>query len=205
MFLLSDVQSVLSENIHPVYKRLIFLDGVFFSKSDLTNALQQYQSLRDPVLQKLCDQRILIKLEIFARKNSSDMIDYLDGYMKMMPTVAHDESSIQEAMQFAGVLAHYDVLIEQYRHSLIAGYRSMRIADTSSAKYVLSRSDIKLKSYLFSFKFAEFINANKFYSDTFIIDPDALCTANQSMISHTSNIRTSAFLIEISFTRQIAI
>lgn len=189
LFLLIDAQSVLSNCEHPIYKRLLLLDGFVFSKSQLTHAVQQYPSFRDHVLEKLCDERIFLKYEVFAKQTSNGGIEYLDGFIKASPVVTGIRSSIEEVLDFGNLLAQYDLSIEEYIRSFTAKKELIQNSDGDFVQHVLTRSDILLKSYLFSPKLIAFMDNNKFYRERFMISQNAVCKISQPTMPTTSNIR----------------
>ena len=161
-----DDQAVLADWKHPVFKRIILLEGFVFSKSQFTHALQQYSSIRDQIITILCDQGVFIKIDVFAKKNSSENVDYLEGFVKIAPMISNNGSGIEQIIHFGKMLAQHDVTIEEYVQSFIDKDRLIRNPDGSYVKHVLTRSDIKLKSFLFSTKLVEFIQNNDLYSPT---------------------------------------
>ena len=69
--------AILADQNHPIYKRIILLDGFIFSKSDFTHALQRYSSLRDHVIEKLCHEGIYLKEPLFAKKIQMELSNIL--------------------------------------------------------------------------------------------------------------------------------
>ena len=188
--------ATLANGTHPVYKRIILLNGLVFSKSDFTHAAQQYSSLRDDVIAKLCEQGIFIKQDVFAKKMSTGTIEYLEGYIKHVPSVNDNAfSTIEESVSFGGLLAHYDITVEQYLKSFTKKRQTTRKQDGTTDKYALTRADIKLKSYLFSANFADFINKSQFYSERFVISDDAICLNHVPIVPTTSNTGSSPFFL----------
>lgn len=174
---------------HPVYKQLILLEGFFFNKSQFTHVLQQHASIRDQIVTKLCDDGIFIRHDIFAKKTSNERIHYLEGFVKVAPVMGGNPSNIEQTILFCEVLAQYDVMIEEYLQSFTEKHRSMRHSDETAPKYILNRSDIKLKSFLFSKKFSEFLQKNYFYAQRYTISSDAICNIDSPITPTTSNIR----------------
>lgn len=103
---------ILADRNHPIYKRLILLNGFVFSKSDLAHALQQYSLIRDYAIDKLCDEGIFSKEPIFAKTNSNGIVEHLEGFIKCSPTNNND--SIEDNIRFANMLATYNITLEDY-------------------------------------------------------------------------------------------
>lgn len=184
-----DEQILIANSKHPAFKRLILLDGFVFSRSQFTHALQQYSSARDKIIEILCHQGIFLKKDVFAKKTSNDSIDYLEGFVKFAPSISDSGSGIEQLVEFGKVLAQYDITIEEYIQSFVSQDRLISNPDGSFVKYVLTRSDIKLKSFLFSVNFVEFLHRNQFYSQRFAISTDAICIADPPITPTTSNTR----------------
>lgn len=168
-----------------------------FSKSQLTHAVQQYPSIRDPVIEKLCNERIFIKYEVFAKQTSNGSIEYLDGYIKASPVVTSIRSSIEEVLDFGNLLAQYNLSVEEYIRSFTGKKELIQNSDGDFVKHVLTRADIFLKSYLFSPKLIEFMDNNKFYHERFTISEDAVCKISQPTMPTTSNIRMFCFFLSV--------
>ena len=185
-----DVENILVNYKHPIYKRLILLHGVVFSKTDLTHAAQQFSNLRDRAIEKLVEQKLFIKDEMFAKRNSSGNVEYLDGYIKRSPVDSNDMSSnIEECIDFANVLALYEITTEEYIDSFNSQQPFLQDHEGGFTKYVFNRSHIKLTSYLFSSKFVDFINSNNYFCERYTIDSNAICFEKPSVAPTTSNTR----------------
>jgi hypothetical protein len=90
-------------------------------------------------------------------------------------------------VKFGSLLATYDITIEEYIGSFDNKQLFMKNSEFGAVKSVLSRSDIKLTSYLFSSKFVGFIDKDNYFSERFAIDDNAICSNALSMIATTSN------------------
>ena len=193
IILFVDDQAVLINSRHSMYKRLILLDGFVFSKSQMTHALQHYSSIRDEAIERLCHQGFFLRKKVFAKKTFNDNVEYLEGYIKVVPPGNDVGSDIEEMIQFATMLSQYDISIEEYIQSFFGKNRSIHNSDGRFTKHQLTRSDIKLKSFLFSTNFVEFITKNEFYSQRFTISDDATCIIDPSVIPTMSNTRMFTF------------
>ncbi|CAF4745372.1 unnamed protein product [Rotaria sp. Silwood1] len=183
-----DIENILANCKHPIYKRLILLDGIVFSKTDLTHAVQQFADLRDDAIEKLCQDGIFIRREVFAKRSSSGDVEYLEGYIKCSPVDSNDTSSnIEEYIHFADLLATYDITTEEYIDSFNGKQAFLQNDEVGFIKHVLNRSHIKLKSYLFSLKFVDFVQNNNYFSQRFTIDNSDTCFDKPSMTPTTSN------------------
>ncbi|CAF3956652.1 unnamed protein product [Rotaria sordida] len=183
-----DIENILANCKHPIYKRLILLDGIVFSKTYLTHAVQQFADLRDGAIEKLCQVGIFIRREVFAKRSSSGDVEYLEGYIKYSPVDSNDTSfNIEEYIHFANLLATYDITTEEYIDSFNGKQAFLQNDEGGFIKHVLNRSHIKLKSYLFSLKFVDFIQNNNYFSQRFTIDNSATCFDKPSMTPTTSN------------------
>ncbi|CAF3836210.1 unnamed protein product [Rotaria sp. Silwood1] len=183
-----DIENILANCKHPIYKRLILLDGIVFSKTDLTHAVQQFADLRDDAIEKLCQDGIFIRREVFAKRSSSGDVEYLEGYIKCSPVDSNDTSSnIEEYIHFADLLATYDITTEEYIDSFNGKQAFLQNDEGGFIKHVLNRSHIKLKSYLFSLKFVDFVQNNNYFSQRFTIDNSDTCFDKPSMTPTTSN------------------
>ncbi|CAF4896077.1 unnamed protein product, partial [Rotaria sp. Silwood1] len=182
------IENILANCKHPIYKRLILLDGIVFSKTDLTHAVQQFADLRDGAIEKLCQDGIFIRREVFAKRSSSGDVEYLEGYIKCSPVDSNDTSSnIEEYIHFADLLATYDITTEEYIDSFNGKQAFLQNDEGGFIKHVLNRSHIKLKSYLFSLKFVDFVQNNNYFSQRFTIDNSDTCFDKPSMTPTTSN------------------
>ncbi|CAF4127646.1 unnamed protein product, partial [Adineta steineri] len=191
---IDDIQSVLTNCKHPIYKRLILLDGMVFSKSDLTHAVQQFSNLRDIVIQKLITEKIFKNEDVFAKRTASGDIEYLVGYIKHSPVHDNDISSnIHQCIRFANVLAGYDITMEEYVNSFHGKQSFLQNDDDQPVKYILDRSHIKLSSYLFSSKFVNFINNDNYFRERYTIDDSAICLDRSFLAPTTSNTRIDEF------------
>ncbi|CAF3850791.1 unnamed protein product [Adineta steineri] len=191
---IDDIQNVLTNCKHPIYKRLILLDGMVFSKSDLTHAVQQFSNLRDIVIQKLITEKIFKNEDVFAKRTASGDIEYLVGYIKHSPVNDIDISSnIDECIRFANVLAGYDITMEEYVNSFHGKQSFLQNDDDQPVKYILDRSHIKLSSYLFSSKFVNFINNDNYFRERYTIDDSAICLDRSFLAPTTSNTRIDEF------------
>lgn len=117
MILFVDDQAILVNSKYSMYKRIILLDGFVFSKSQLTHALQQYSSIRDDATERLCHQGVFLRKNVFARKTSSNDVEYLEGYIKVAPPMNGAESAVEQMIQFTTMLSQYDISIEEYIQS----------------------------------------------------------------------------------------
>jgi hypothetical protein len=178
------------------------MEGIVFSKSDFTHATQQYPKLRDVAIQKLVEKKVCIKKEVFAKRNSSGAVEDLDGYIKRNPTDVHDISpNVEECIEFANILASYDITSEQYIDSFNGKQSFVQDGNGAFIKNVLDRSHITLRSYLFSSKFLDFINGNSYFREQFTIDEEALCQEKPSMaptVSNTSELHLFSCLNKLS-------
>ena len=132
----------------------------------MTHAAQQFSNLRDRAIEKLAEQKIFIKDEVFAKRTSFGNVEYLDGYIKRSPVGSNDMSSnIEECIHFANVLALYEITTEEYIDSFNSKQPFLQDHEDGFIKYVSNRSHIKLASYLFSSKFVDFINSNNYFRE----------------------------------------
>ena len=188
-------ESVLVNHNHPIYKPPILLDGIVFSKTDFSRALKQFPTLRDYVIENLCKEGVCIKSEVFAKKASGGIIEYLEGYIKRSPAI--DENAplnVEDCINFGSMREKYGIFLEENTNSFNNKQSFMENSEHKSVKHILNRSDIKLTSYLFSTKFFEFINQNTYFSERFAIDNDAICFDKPSIIPTTSNIGNLYFI-----------
>ncbi|CAF4458914.1 unnamed protein product [Rotaria socialis] len=189
-----DAESILFNHNHPVYKRLILLDGIVFSKTDFSHALQQFPNLRDNAIEKLCKEGVFIKGDVFAKKTSTGIIEHLQRYVKRSPAIDGNGSlNVEDYINFGNILAKYEISIEEYINSFNNAQSFMENSGGATVKRILNRSNIKLASYLFSMKFVEFISQNNYFSERFAIDNDAICFDKPYILPTTSNIVTDAY------------
>jgi hypothetical protein len=196
-FYFIDAETILSDHNHPIYKRLILLSGIVFSKTDFTHALQQFTDLRDHAIEKLCTEGIFNKQDVFAKKTSAGNIELLEGYIKRRPSPDDNTtSSIQDCINFGNLLGSYDITIEEYITSFNSKQSSITNSKDGFVKHILDRSHIKLTSHLFSSTFVDFINKDNYFSERFTIDIDAVCPNLPLMVPTTSNTRELYFIFE---------
>lgn len=178
------------------------LNGVVFSKSDFTHALQQYSDIRDCVVEKLCKERFFIKGEFFAKRRSSGTIEYLEGYVKHCPPLDEDSlMNVDEYIGFGNMLAAYDLSLEEYIASFYHKQPLMDTSNNETNKYVLNRSNIKLTSYLFSMKLVDFFQQNASYRNRFDIENNCICFENPSAAPTTSNTSIFYFISQLFLLR----
>ena len=144
------------------------MDGIVFSKTDFTHALQQFSTLRDDAVEKLCQEGIFIKDDVFAKQTSAGITEYLDGYIKCGLALNDGTTDdIEDSVNFGDKLSTYEITLEEYINSFNNKQPFIQNSDNNFIKRVLNRSDIKLTSFLFSVKFVDFISKNNFYSQRF--------------------------------------
>ena len=129
-----------------------------------------------------------MKHNVFAKKSSTGDIEYLEGYIKRGPAIDDGTpSSAKDCIHFGNLLATYDITLEEYIASFNKQQTYKENLEYDFVKRILNRSDIRLKSYLFSSHFVGFMNGNSYFSQRFSISEDAICFNEPSMILTTSN------------------
>jgi hypothetical protein len=196
-FYLIDAETILVNRNHPIYKRLILLSGVVFSKTEFTHAVQQFPNLRDRAIENLCQESVFIKHDVFAKKTLGGHIEFLEGYIKRRPIIDDNTPlNIEDCINFGNLLATYDITVEEYINSFNNKQSLTENSERGFVKRILNRSDIKLTSYLFSFKFVDFINKDSYFSERFAIDDDAVCPDTAAVVPTTSNTRKLYFVFQ---------
>ena len=138
-----DAESNLFNDNHPIYKRLILLDGIVFSKSDFSYAAQQFPNLRDNAIEKLCKEGVFIKDEVFAKKTSTGIVEHLKEYIERSPATDDNEPlNVEDCINFGNILAKYGISIEEYINSFNNTKSFMENSECVTAKCILNRSNI---------------------------------------------------------------
>ncbi len=102
--------------------------------------------------------------------------------------------NIEDCINFGNLLATYDITVEEYVNSFNNKQPFVANSEHGFVKRILSKSDIKLRSYLFSSKLVDLIHKDSYFSQRFAVDDNAVCSNTPSMEPTTSNTRELYFI-----------
>ncbi|CAF5123571.1 unnamed protein product, partial [Rotaria sp. Silwood1] len=81
-----------------------------------------------------------------------------------------------------------NITLEEYISSFDNKQSSPPNSNNNITKGVLSRTDIHLKTYLFSTKLVDFINTNQFDSQRFVVSNEVVCWSTEGILPTTSSL-----------------
>ena len=146
-------------------KKLVLTNTVVFSSSDISTKLKHISDIstnRDQIVSKLIGDKLLIPGEWFGTTKANGDVTLMVSYLKAYPN-----NGVTEQKDFADLLASYNIDYEKYEESF-------KKQKNENFPRVLTISDIKNKSWLYSNVLEKVIQDNTFLFRRIKLDPSTV-------------------------------
>lgn len=160
---------IVDEDLQEAYQKIILNDAIVMSQSDICNKLKHIKDIsksRDNIISKLVTDELLIKGNWFATKKVNGNINLVPGFLKAFP-----KNNPQDQLDFARLLAKYQIHYNDYEES----FKKNKI---DIFPRTLTATDVKHKTWLFSYVLADYIEKNNFLHERIVLDPSAVIQEN---------------------------
>ncbi|CAF1225115.1 unnamed protein product [Rotaria sordida] len=176
----TDDSQITDKDLQEAYQKIILNDVIIMSQSDICNKLKHIKNIsksRDNIISKLVTDKLLIKGNWFASKKVNGNIDLLPGFLKAFP-----KNNLQDQLDFARLLAKYNVHFDQYEGSF-------KKNNIDTFPRTLIAADVKHKTWLYSNVLSDYIRKNDFLNERILLDPSAIAQENNSPPMRTKRDR----------------
>ncbi|CAF4271867.1 unnamed protein product [Rotaria magnacalcarata] len=168
----SDSENINERDRTEIYAKLILSNSIVMSKSEICIKLKhvsKISTIRNKIISDLTNNKLLIEGNWFVMKKVNGGIGLMKGYLKAFP-----KTNAPAQSEFANLLSKYNIHLDDFE-------KSFKKKKTDKFPRILTDSDIKHNSYLYSSELADIIQNNDFLCERVVLDPSVVI--QQSTIS----------------------
>ncbi|CAF5187075.1 unnamed protein product, partial [Rotaria magnacalcarata] len=167
----SDSENINERDLTEIYAKLILSNSIVMSKSEICIKLKhvsKISKIRNKIISDLTNDKLLIEGNWFAIKKVNGGIGLMKDYLKAFP-----KTNAPAQSEFANLLSNYNNFDDFEK--------SFKKKKTDKFPRILTDSDIKHNSYLYSSELVDIIQNNDFLCEPVVLDPSVVI--QQSTIS----------------------
>ncbi|CAF2060486.1 unnamed protein product [Rotaria magnacalcarata] len=161
----SDSENINERDRTEIYAKLILSNSIVMSKSEICIKLKhvsKISTIRNKIISDLTNDKLLIEGNWFVVKKVNGGIGLMKGYLKAFP-----KTNAPAQSEFANLLSKYNIHLDGFE-------KSFKKKKTDKFPRILTDSDIKHNSYLYSSELADIIQNNDFLCERVVLDPSAV-------------------------------